>query len=158
MTEIYFNALSKAIFSLGKRKNKILTKNNPNYNHLEDLTPFIIKEDEDNYNLKTYLESIRWGILNQNVKNIAISGSFGTGKSTILNLFKKNNPELKTLDISLGKFEKNEQKEIDIETSIVQQILYFEKKRNLKDSRFERINNDRFILLKAILFIIWIYL
>ncbi|MDN4013452.1 hypothetical protein QX233_13325 [Chryseobacterium gambrini] len=157
MTEIYFNALSKAIFSLGKRKNKILTKNNPNYNHLEDLTPFIVKEDEDNYNLKTYLESIRWGILNQNVKNIAISGSFGTGKSTILNLFKKNNPEFKTLDISLGKFEKNEQKEIDIETSIVQQILYFEKKRNLKDSRFERINNDRFILLKAILFIIWIY-
>jgi hypothetical protein len=157
MTDIYFNALSKAIFSLGKRKNKILTKNNPNYNHLEDLTPFIVKEDEDNYNLKTYLESIRWGILNQNVKNIAISGSFGTGKSTILNLFKKNNPEFKTLDISLGKFEKNEQKEIDIETSIVQQILYFEKKRNLKDSRFERINNDRFILLKAILFIIWIY-
>lgn len=157
MTDIYFNALSKAIFSLGKRKNKILTKNNPNYNHLEDLTPFIVKEDEDNYNLKTYLESIRWGILNQNVKNIAISGSFGTGKSTILNLFKKNNPELKTLDISLGKFEKNEQKEIDIETSIVQQILYFEKKSNLKDSRFERINNDRFILLKAILFIIWIY-
>ena len=156
-TSIYFNALSNVIFSLGERKNKILTKNNPNYNHLEDLTPFIVKEDEDNYNLKTYLESIRWGILNQNVKNIAISGSFGTGKSTILNLFKKNNPEFKTLDISLGKFEKNEQKEIDIETSIVQQILYFEKKSNLKDSRFERITNDRFILLKAFLFLFWIY-
>ncbi|TDX84606.1 hypothetical protein [Epilithonimonas xixisoli] len=154
----YLDFLSRLIFFLGEKKIKLLTKNNPNPNDLEDLTPYITKREENNYNQHTYLQSLKWGVLNQNVKNVAVSGSFGTGKSTILNLFKKNNPEFKTLDINLGKFEgKNKQNEVDIETSIVQQILYFEKKKNLKDSRFERITYDKFILVKALLFILWIY-
>ncbi|MBW8360967.1 MAG: hypothetical protein K0M56_02130 [Kaistella sp.] len=154
----YLEFLSNLIFIIGERKNKLLARNNPNPNNLEDLTPYIAKEEENNYNLQTYLNSLKWGVLNQNVKNIAVSGSFGTGKSTILNLYKKNNPEFKTLDINLGKFEeKNKQTEVDIETSIVQQILYFEKKNNLKDSRFERITYDNYILLKASIFVLWIY-
>lgn len=157
LTNIYFELLSRVIYSLGKQKNKMLVRDNPNHYNLEDLTPYISIEDEENFNLKLYLEAIRWGVINENVKNIAISGSFGTGKSTILNLFKKRNSEFKTLDINLGKFEKNEQKEIDIETSIVQQILYFEKKSNLKDSRFERITDDKFVIFKALFLIFWIY-
>ncbi|MDV3617038.1 hypothetical protein CMU80_06205 [Elizabethkingia anophelis] len=158
LNKIYLDFLSKLIFILGEKKIKLLINNNPNFNKLEDLTPYISIDEENNYNLNTYLQSLKWGILNQNVKNIAISGSFGTGKSTILNLFRKSNPEFKILDISLGKFEeKNKQTEVDIETSIVQQILYFEKKSNLKDSRFERITYDNFILLKALLLILWAY-
>ncbi|SHF02939.1 hypothetical protein [Chryseobacterium sp. OV279] len=155
-TEFYLNLLSEAILFLGRKKIKLLVKNNDNPNNLEDLTPYILKDEESNYNLQTYLKSLKWGVLNHNVRNIAISGSFGTGKSTILNLFKKNNPEFKILDINLGKFEeKNKQTEVDIETSIVQQILYYEKKKNLKDSRFERITFDRFIFIKVVFFIIW---
>lgn len=155
-TEFYLNLLSGAILFLGRKKMKLLVKNNDNPNNLEDLTPYILKDEESNYNLQTYLNSLKWGVLNNNVRNIAISGSFGTGKSTILNLFKKNNPEFKILDINLGKFEeKNKQTEVDIETSIVQQILYYEKKKNLKDSRFERITFDRFIFIKVVFFIIW---
>ncbi|WP_426276184.1 hypothetical protein ACN9MN_14925 [Chryseobacterium sp. S-02] len=154
----YLNFLSGIIFFLGSKKINLLIKNNKNINNLEDLTPYISEKEEENYNLQTYLESLEWGILNQNVKNIAVSGSFGTGKSTILNLFKKKNPEFKVLDINLGKFEeKNKQTEVDIETSIVQQILYFEKKKNLRDSRFERINYDKFIFFKVVFFIFWVF-
>src|SRR5690606_17280115 len=115
-------------------------------------------EEENNYNIKSYVESLKWGILNENVKNIALSGSFGTGKSTILNIFKKNNQEFRKLDINLGKFEeKNKQTEVDIETSIVQQILYFEKKDNLRDSRFDRITYDNYSFIKILFFFFWGY-
>ncbi|PIF44343.1 hypothetical protein CLU96_1287 [Chryseobacterium sp. 52] len=158
LTDFYLNILSEAIFFLGRRKIRVLVNKNENPDNFEDLTPYISKEEEKNYNLQTYLQSLKWGVLNENVKNIAISGSFGTGKSTILNLFKKNNPEFRTLDINLGKFEeKNKQTEVDIETSIVQQILYFEKKKNLKDSRFERITYDNLIFIKIIFFIFWAF-
>ncbi|HFK5506817.1 hypothetical protein [Elizabethkingia anophelis] len=158
LNNVYLNILSSLILFLGKKKTKLLIKSNSNLNDLEDLTPYINEKETNNYNIKTYLQSLKWGILNQNVKNIAISGSFGTGKSTVLNLFKKENPEFKILDINLGKFEeRSKQTEVDIETSIVQQILYFEKKSNLKDSRFERITSDNFVLLKVFLLILWIY-
>ncbi len=153
----YFSFLNDMIFFLGKQKIKLEKEENKSSLNLEDLTPFL--SDNDNKEIsETYLDSLKWGILNNKVKNIAISGSFGTGKSTIINLFKHKNPEFKTIDVNLGKFEeKNTQTETDIETSIVQQILYFEKKGELKESRFERITVKKYVLLKAFFLIIWIY-
>ncbi|AZB30251.1 hypothetical protein EB354_13845 [Chryseobacterium balustinum] len=153
----YFSFLNNMILFLGKQKIKLEKEENKNSLNLEDLTPFL--SDNDNNEIsETYLDSLKWGVLNDKVKNIAISGSFGTGKSTIINLFKYKNPQFKTIDVNLGKFEeKNKQTETDIETSIVQQILYFEKKGKLKESRFERITVKKYVLLKAIFLIIWIY-
>lgn len=154
---IYFNFINDMIFFLGKQKRNYEKENNKSILNLEDLTPFL--SDNDNNEIsQTYLDSLKWGILNDKVKNIAISGSFGTGKSTIINLFKYKNPDFKTIDINLGKFEeKNKQTEVDIETSIVQQILYFEKKGKLTESRFERITVKKYILIKALFLIFWVY-
>lgn len=145
------------ILFLGKQKIKFEKEENKSSLNLEDLTPFL--SDNDNKDIsETYLDSLKWGVLNDKVKNIAISGSFGTGKSTIINLFKLKNPQFKTIDVNLGKFEeKNKQTETDIETSIVQQILYFEKKGKLKESRFERITVKKYVLIKAFSLVIWIY-
>lgn len=153
----YFNFLNNIILFLGKQKIKYEKENNKSLLNLEDLTPFL--SDSDNNEIsRTYLDSLKWGVLNDKVKNIAISGSFGTGKSTIINLFKYKNPEFRTIDVNLGKFEeKNKQTEIDIETSIVQQILYFEKKGKLEESRFERITVKKYVFLKALFLVIWVY-
>ncbi len=45
-------------------------------NYFQDLTPSIIEGDN------TYSDAIKWALDNENIKNIALNGSYGTGKST----------------------------------------------------------------------------
>ncbi|WP_339883681.1 hypothetical protein [Polaribacter vadi] len=108
-----------------------------------------------------YSNALRWAINNrkkEDIKNIALTGPYGSGKSTILKTFKKNYKEkdLKFLNISLASF-KDEKTKLDengmpiekdkeellrlIETSILQQIFYHEKDKNIPDSRFKKIKS-----------------
>jgi ABC-type phosphate/phosphonate transport system ATPase subunit len=109
----------------------------------EDLTPVII-EDE------TYINALNWAIKNKNVKNIALTGSYGSGKSSILKTFKEKHKEFKYLDISLATFEdekRGDELNQKIELSILQQMLYLEKGKNLPNSRFKRIKNYKLVTL-----------
>lgn len=129
--------------------------NNPNPNHFEDLTPIDKVEDEK------YIESLRWALKNENVKNIAITGPFGSGKSSILATFKSKHKEYNYLNISLASFSENNNTKGNlnrlIERSILQQIFYGVKAKSIPDSRFKRIKsiNIRKLLLTAIFIIIW---
>ena len=51
--------------------------------------------------IKKYLKHIKDAIDNEDVKNLALSGVYGSGKSTIIKSFKSTYPIVKTLDISL---------------------------------------------------------
>lgn len=131
------------------------SKINPNPNHFEDLTPIDKVEDEK------YIESLRWALKNENVKNIAITGPFGSGKSSILETFKTKHKEYNYLNISLASFSENNNINGDInrliERSILQQIFYGVKAKRIPDSRFKRIKsiNIKKLLLTAIFLIIW---
>ncbi|MCB4745229.1 MAG: hypothetical protein LGB07_06230 [Sulfurovum sp.] len=95
-----------------------------------------------------------------NVNNIAITGPYGSGKSSFLRRFEKENGEWHYLPISLATFtdtkndevpKKNEDKENteeseessnlhqDIERSILQQFFYREKDNTIPFSRFKKI-------------------
>ncbi|MCB4745590.1 MAG: hypothetical protein LGB68_00310, partial [Sulfurovum sp.] len=95
-----------------------------------------------------------------NVNNIAITGSYGSGKSSFLRRFEKENIGWNYLPISLATFadtkndevpKKNEDKENteeveessnlhqDIERSILQQFFYREKDNTIPFSRFKKI-------------------
>lgn len=81
------------------------------------------------------------------MKNIAVTGPYGAGKSTVilsyLNTRLKNdyiNVSLADFSIS-GKKDENPPENAEIEFSILQQILYKENKDNLPDSRVDRIKN-----------------
>ena len=117
----------------------------------QSLTP-IDSADED----KTYSNAIEWALENsntKNIKNIALTGSYGSGKSSILKTFQKNNQnyEYKFLNISLATFkdeinDKPESKNDDellrlIELSILQQIFYHVENNKIPDSRFKKINS-----------------
>src|SRR5690606_31694860 len=65
----------------------------------KDLTP---KEELESN--KAYIESLDWAISNDNVLNIALSGPYGSGKSSILKTYKENRPYLNYLTISLATF------------------------------------------------------
>ncbi|MCG9793675.1 hypothetical protein LXH21_14465 [Flavobacterium algicola] len=138
----------------------ILSKKNVIQNDLllEDLTANLINEKNFDQ-LKTYLNSLRFAVSNKNVINIALTGGFGTGKSTIINEFCKKNRGFEYLHISLAGFNDEKADEKLIETSIVQQILYYEKKLKIKESSYKRIHftkpSYKFIFIFSL--VVWLY-
>lgn len=63
-----------------------------------DLTP------TNDVSLDIYEEAINFSLKNDKILNIAISGSYGSGKSSLLESYKKEHPEKKFLHISLTHF------------------------------------------------------
>lgn len=108
-----------------------------------------------------YLKALLWALKNrrkENIKNIALTGSYGSGKSSILRTFQKHykSKDLEFLEISLATF-KEEKPTVDedgnivepdkdqllrlIETSILEQIFYHEEDDKVPDSRFKKIKS-----------------
>ncbi|MBD3583598.1 YobI family P-loop NTPase [Flavobacterium selenitireducens] len=108
-----------------------------------------------------YSKALLWSLKNrkkEDIKNIALTGSYGSGKSSILKTFQKNykGNDLKFLNISLATFkeekpefdEKGKEIKVDktellrlIETSILEQIFYHEEDNKIPDSRFKKIKS-----------------
>ena len=112
-----------------------------------------------------FCDTLYWALKKRkerDIRNVAITGPYGSGKSSLLKTFKekhKKDPDLKFLNISLATFK--EEKEVEenngkgqkegktsgedllrlIELSILQQLFYFEKDKVIPDSRFKRIKN-----------------
>ncbi len=91
-----------------------------------------------------YSTALAFATTNDKVYNIALTGPYGSGKSSIINTFLKRY-EGKCLRISLASFlpdSEDNQREIDpqeIERSILQQMLYGQDADRLPLSRFKRI-------------------
>lgn len=68
---------------------------------LRDLAPIDNVE-----NFETYNQALNWAFQNERVKNIALSGAYGSGKSSIIESYLKNHPDVKStaLKISLASF------------------------------------------------------
>ncbi|WP_251135049.1 hypothetical protein [Exiguobacterium sp. s102] len=116
----------------------------------EDLTPST-DIDEDG----KYAEAITWGLENKEVKNIALTGPYGSGKSSLLKTYEKRNQvKYYFLNISLATFQSKEgqNQESDLEKSILQQMIYRVKDRTIPYSRFKRIKHVK--NLNIILFLI----
>ncbi len=117
-----------------------------------DIIPLAPTDDLDTEN-QEYYESRLLGALNhEKVKNIALTGIYGSGKSSILNTFKKKCSEKwKFIDISLSTFdidriesEENngilKEKDLQLlERSILQQLFYSVSHNEIPLSRFKRI-------------------
>ncbi|GAB6013435.1 YobI family P-loop NTPase [Viscerimonas tarda] len=141
--------------------------NNPNPFGYEDLTP-ICKGDED----KKYSVALEWALKNENIKNVALTGAYGSGKSSIIQTFEKEHRGYHYLNISLASFSDNftgqdnddskNGKEVNIdrliELSILQQMFYHVRHHSIPDSRFKRIKSIRGknLLIKTLFSIIWL--
>ncbi|OCW74127.1 YobI family P-loop NTPase [Elizabethkingia anophelis] len=107
---------------------------------LEILSPLNKKDDP---RIQKYVIHLKNAIDNQEVKNLALSGVYGSGKSTIIKSFKSTFPNVKALDISLASFRDNNEYEKfkdQIQLTILQQIIYSQKADKLPDSRINRIS------------------
>ncbi|SDK92869.1 KAP family P-loop domain-containing protein [Pedobacter sp. ok626] len=137
------------------RKNLYYVIKPKNEELFESLTPI---EDGDSNDI--YDKALSFSLFEKDIKNIALTGPYGSGKSTILRTFQKNHKEFKYLNISLASF-KVHKDDVDpdnelIEVSILQQIFYHEKHNTIPDSRFKRIRkaSKTNLLLKAALLIL----
>ena len=101
---------------------------------------------------KEYIIRLKYAIDQPNVFNIALTGSYGAGKSSILKTFKAYYPEYHYVNVSLASFVEVNMPESDItpkgkedsfeeqlEYSILQQLFYHVKATNIPESRFGRI-------------------
>ena len=112
-------------------------------------------------NSDIYLSALDWAIKEPNIKNIAVTGNYGSGKSSILNTYqKKSKNKERFLNISLATFDQKDYKKDDniIEKSILQQLFYKEKINKTPFSRFKKINNlDNKLWLKILAMILLIF-
>jgi antiviral immunity YobI-like NTPase len=129
-----------------------------------DLTPIDDAEID-----KGYEEALSFALRNYRIKNIAITGPYGSGKSSIIRTFEKNS-HLKFLNISLANFdEKSDKSQLGedqnnktnpipitlIERSILQQMLYGADANKLPYSRFKRIVIPKNPIFKLMLIALW---
>lgn len=95
-------------------------KKNYKLNNYVELTPIdTLKKDS------TYIESLKWAIDNDKTNNIAISGKYGAGKSSIIESFKKHYPEYEYINVSLANFIDNCDGNIEdkLEKRILEQLF-----------------------------------
>lgn len=123
-------------------------------NDYEALTPSIIGPEESG----VYTDALNFACSRPDIKNIAVTGAYGAGKSSVLKTWKEcPDNDLLIMTVSLADFEmqsavqpktqtgnaaddkKAAAEEKTIEYSILQQLLYKEKKSALPYSRIERI-------------------
>ena len=97
------------------------------------LAPKVITEESEKEKIKPYLDALIKAVNTKDVNNIAITGSYGSGKSTILKTFQKEyKSSFRFLNVSLASFNKindesnedSEKLERLLEISILQQIKY----------------------------------
>lgn len=114
-----------------------------------------------------YSEALKYAIENPEIKNIAVTGIYGAGKSSVIKTFfdKLENKKYNPIFVSLAAFNVNDEKENNfqsdgekllkkqnefqhtLEKSILQQLFYQVNERKVPLSRFKRITKHSKLLL-----------
>lgn len=131
--------------------------------------PLSPKDDMD-YENNEYFKAMDYALNQPKIKNIALAGPYGSGKSSIIDTFVSHNPDLHVLKISMATFvetinsdkdnnadtnvsdsnntsDKNriDFKEKEIEEWILKQLFYKVSWKKIPQSRFHRIHNRSLI-------------
>jgi len=73
--------------------------------------------------MSVYEDAMQYVFSNDDIRNVAISGSYGAGKSSLLETYKRNHREKVFLSISLAHFKKSEDEPEDIGTKLEGKII-----------------------------------
>lgn len=113
---------------------------NPNAHNHEHLGP-----NKNAPNNKTYETSLLWALRDPYIRNIAVTGPYGSGKSSVIATFLNKNKQFHYINVSLATFDetktKNEDWRNNVEFSIIQQLIYHVKNNTLPESRFQKIRH-----------------
>jgi hypothetical protein len=156
MKEIVLQKIKKCLLAVIQISSKYYKKLNDvqnfdNLQELEDFTPKILDENEDKYS-----ETLKYSIDNPNTKNVALTGTYGSGKSSIIKTFEYKYPQFNYLNISLATFDGNVHDIKEIEFCILKQLFYKVEQNKIPESRIKRIVNQKYVGWKAFAFLLWI--
>ena len=151
------------------KTNETPETNKTNGTTFNSLTPDILEE-----NKQVYTDALNYAFSNDDIRNIAITGVYGAGKSTVWNTYKKNkskekqgkrlpwipsNPFQNVITVCLGKYEDNLGKDSKsnlnsrVESQIINQILSQIKVNNIPLSKYKFKVNISWIKLIRIFFL-----
>ena len=116
----------------------------------EDLAPVDQIENGDEY-----FKALDWALNDQKVFNIAMSGPYGSGKSSVIRAYLKKHPSMKSINISLASFLeiKDDGKgrvnqslvdiggEEKIEEGVLKQLFYKVDYKKIPQSRYRKLHN-----------------
>lgn len=110
-------------------------------------------------NTENYFDALDWALSNPNVCNIALTGSYGSGKSSIIRSYCRKHPGMKAVNISLANFAdayesgKNVTEYDDIlQNAVLQQLFYQVKHHRIPQSRYRKLHK---ISLESIVFCVF---
>lgn len=110
---------------------------------------------------KFYLDTLNKALQDENNKNIAITGGYGAGKTTIIDSYfgEYNEKEKKMMRVSIATFQNNEEIPMEstrdnnlLEQQILQQMFYQVKPNRIPNSKFTKLSDLSFYYVFGILF------
>lgn len=122
---------------------------------------------------KEHIKALEWAVSSERIKNIALSGPFGSGKSSIIETFLRNNPlaKEKSIKISLATFTEITEEgpkvvSENLEEGILKQLFYKIKQSKIPQSRYRKLHKINYwpifwktiicsLVALAFLFIFW---
>ena len=121
--------------------------------YYEALTPV-----NDIANGQEYMAAIDWAIKRHDILNVAISGPYGSGKSSVIRSYLNSHKNIKALPISLAAFnldsmkiyqvseEKNIKNDVDekqLEIGILKQLFYSVDADKIPQSRYRKLQSEK---------------
>ena len=103
----------------------------------------------DDVDITSYEEALDFVLKNDDVNNVALSGTYGSGKSSIMLSYLKKHKDVKYLNISLAHFKSSskshvktnsnteENVKVYIENKIINQLLHQLNPKKIKATRFK---------------------
>lgn len=130
-----------------KKKSKSITNNT-----VEGFSAKLLNKDQDKHSLL-----LNEAITDNNIFNIALSGPYGSGKTSIIKTF-KHQYNLRYIDISLATFDDKFTNEstLKLEYCILKQLFYKVHPDKVPESRFKRIVNHKYVGFNSFLFFCWL--
>ena len=107
-----------------------------------DLAPI-----DDASGCEEHIKALEWAVASDRIKNIALSGPYGSGKSSIIETFLRRNPLLKgkSIKISLATFTQETENgpvvvSENLEEGILKQLFYKVKQCKIPQSRYRKLH------------------
>ena len=132
-----------------------------------DLAPI-----DDASGCEEHIKALEWAVASGRIKNIALSGPYGSGKSSIIETFLRCNPlvQEKSIKISLATFAEEAEDEPgfseNLEEGILKQLFYKVKQSKIPQSRYRKLHKIEYwpifwktvlctLVALAMLFVFW---
>lgn len=133
--------LSKGIGKIKKRNNKWIDFLQRSLTYSEKLEYKDFTPEKEIENGEEYLNALDWALRNPDIKNIALSGPYGSGKSSVIQSYMQKHPSVKALNISLATFDVENCRDDEniIEEGILKQLFYKVDARKIPQSRYRKL-------------------